>query len=69
MDKLQSIRDWLPLKIVPLKIVKFTPTCSRIGKQQEIAINNQYKVLDVWQEELENRFTSIDRAKNIVDVR
>lgn len=69
MDKLQSIRDWLPLKIVPLKIIKFTPTCSRIGKQQEIAINNQFKALDVWQEEIEKRFTAFERERNIVDVR
>lgn len=69
MDKLQSIRDWLPLKIVPLKIVKFTPTCSRMGKQQEIAIKNQFQILDIWQEELAKRFTIVEREKNIVDVR
>ncbi|MDE6604829.1 MAG: 4Fe-4S cluster-binding domain-containing protein [Clostridia bacterium] len=69
MDKLQAIRDWLPLKIVPLKIVKFTPTCSRIGIKQEDAIKNQFVVLEVWKEEIEKRFSAMDRAKNIVDVR
>lgn len=69
MDNLQLIRDWLPLKIVPLKIVKFTPTSFRMEKRHETALRNQFMVLDVWQEEIEKRFSAFDREKNIADVR
>ena len=69
MDKLQTIHDFLPLKVIPLKIIKFTPTQTRVGNEFDVAIHNQKIILDIWKYELSKRFSLSDMKKNIVDLR
>ena len=69
MDKLQSIKEELPLRTIPLKILEFSPTKCRMGKDKAVALINQYEVLNIWRLELEKRYSKEDLQKNIVSVK
>jgi hypothetical protein len=68
LDKIQKIHEMLPLRIVPLKISQFTPVKSRMDDTFNDMIKGQFKALEVWQKELENRFTSAERGLQITEV-
>ncbi len=69
MDRLQSeVHPNVPLRIVPLEIMTFTPTLSRITPQRLVALNNQYTALEAWQEELHKRFSSKELSCPIYSV-
>ncbi|WP_197022162.1 radical SAM protein [Sediminibacter sp. Hel_I_10] len=56
MDKLQSIHENLPLKIVPLEVFEFTPVISRMNDQNRDLIKGQYDAIKVWTKELNKRY-------------
>lgn len=68
VDRLQRIHVNLPLRTVPLKIEVFTPTAPRVGPDQELALAFQHQVHAAWLEELDRRFSSVERAVPICDV-
>lgn len=66
MDRLQTISETLPLRTVPLRIQKFTPT--QLGPEREKAIDNQFVVVGAWQDELLKRFTPEQLSIPIPDI-
>ncbi len=56
------------LRIVPLEILRFTPTATRMKAAQMRAIENQYTVLVAWMDELDNRFSANERKTPIYEV-
>lgn len=68
VDRLQCLDENLPLRTVPLEIKSYTPVERRLHGQQAEALNSQTPAIIAWQEELERRFTDVERATNIVDV-
>ena len=69
VDELQRIDSNLPLRTVPLKIIKFEPVQKRIGDTYNDAIKYQWIALEAWQQELENRFPLDMRTQNIADIK
>lgn len=69
-DELQKISYYLPLRIVPIKIKVFDNNANRIlvGERKD-SLDNQYVVLNVWQEELEKRFSKNELSQNIADIK
>ena len=67
-DKLQKIHPLLPLRTVPLKILMFTPTKSRMNSRYQEALENQMVAISAWKKMLENRFSEMQRAQSIVNV-
>jgi uncharacterized Fe-S cluster-containing radical SAM superfamily protein len=67
-DSLQEIHEFLPLRIIPLEIKAFNPVKPRMNESHRNAIENQYRVVEYWAKEIENRFSSEHRTLNITDV-
>ena len=65
IDKLQEIDPIFPLRTIPLKIVEFTPTKSRMREDHFRAIDVQEKAIDIWNSEIQKRFTAEQRGKRI----
>lgn len=57
-DRIQEINEDFPLRIVPLKIFKFTPMLDRHNVNQEDLLIGQERAMKVWQDELSRRFTA-----------
>ena len=58
LDKVQTIDEMLPLRILPLKIFDvYTPVSTRIDEKYKDMLNGQYIALDVWKKELLKRFS------------
>lgn len=68
MDRLQSLNEYLPLRTVPLEVEIFTPVQKRLDEIKKQALKNQWTAVEAWQRELECRFSSEDRARNIANV-
>jgi len=68
VDRLQRIDLALPLRTVPLEIQVFSPVLGRIGPAQEQALRHQWNAVEVWNEELQRRFTPAERAMPIHEV-
>ena len=68
IDQLQTLDENLPLRTVPLKIEVFSPTASRLNPERSKALENQFRVLELWTASLEKRFSSAQRAARICDV-
>lgn len=58
VDRLQKIREWVPLRTVPLEISSFTPVEQRLTRTRRRSMENQYAVVESWKTELSRRFTS-----------
>ena len=69
MNRLQEISYFLPLRIIPIKIEKFSAVIERLNKEREQSILNQYQVLKIWNNELKNRFTKAELKCNIADLK
>ena len=69
MNKLQEISYFLPLRIIPIKIEKFSAVIERLNEEREQSILNQYQVLKIWNNELKNRFTKAEIKCNIADLK
>lgn len=68
IDRLQGIRENLPLRTVPLEIQPFTPLRSRMNTERQHALENQYAAIQIWNQELSLRYATSAREMSIVDV-
>lgn len=68
LDRLQEIHPNLPLRTVPLKVFGFTPAISRITELHQDYMKGQHIALEIWNKEMEHRFTSNERCQPITDV-
>lgn len=68
LDRIQTIDETFPLRIVPLKIFEFAPTSSRNDIDKLGLLNGQEKAIVVWQKEMEKRFSLEMRNKMITDI-
>lgn len=68
VDRLQEINNNLPLRTVPLEIQTFTPVKGRLDDATQAALKNQYRAIEAWKAELENRFSSIERSQSITGI-
>jgi hypothetical protein len=68
VDRLQAVAENLPLRMVPLEIRVFTPVKGRMDDLKKQAVENQRFAIEAWNRELEERFSSADRCRPIVDV-
>jgi hypothetical protein len=68
LDKIQTIDEMLPLRIVPLKIFEFTPVVSRMNEMFADMLNGQYKAIDVWKNELQKRYSAKQLAQSITEI-
>lgn len=67
-DRLQSIHENLPLRVVPLEIIEFTPLQGRMGEKEQDAIVGQYKAKDEWMNQLTKRFSASQLKLDITDI-
>lgn len=68
LDRLQGISENLPLRTVPLEIVKWGPVDHRLNDERKAALSLQYQAVEAWQREVARRFTAEMRALPIHDV-
>lgn len=68
LDRLQGIDKNLPLRIVPLRIFEFTPTRERMTDLQIDLLKGQFIALDVWLEQLNQRFSKDTLSKPITEI-
>lgn len=68
LDRVQQIHPNLPLRIVPLEIFPFTPVKSRMNDMTNDLIAGQYKAIEIWQKELQQRFDSSFAALPITEI-
>jgi len=70
LDLVQKISDDVPLKIIPLRIFDFfTPVQSRNDVDKQSLLTGQMKAIEVWQKEINNRFSSTKRSLPIYTFR
>ena len=68
VDRLQRLDPNLPLRTVPLEIQIFSPVKARRLEALEQAMVYQQWAIEAWHKELEQRFSSQERARNITEV-
>jgi len=68
VDQLQAIHPMLPLRTVPLHVVSWGPVHDRLTPARRKALEHQWAAVESWQQELERRFTSVERATNIASL-
>ena len=68
LDKIQSIHTNLPLRMIPLEIIEFTPVKDRMTSVFFDMIIGQYKAIEIWNKELQNRFSSALRSTPITEI-
>lgn len=68
VDRLQALHPNLPLRVVPLEVVGFSPVAGRMDEARRGALDNQRPAIEAWRSELENRFDASARAVPICDV-
>ena len=56
IDKLKTVHPLLPLRVVPLKIVMFSPVKHRNENNYKMAMNNQIIVHKEWRRQLRNSY-------------
>jgi uncharacterized Fe-S cluster-containing radical SAM superfamily protein len=66
--RLLNIHPLLPLRIVPLKIVMFTPVGHRLNEIYEIAMKNQFLVHQEWRRQLHSIYSNVQIKERICDV-
>ena len=70
IDDLQQLSEFLPLRTVPLEIKEFTPLIDRgITDDQRLSLDGQRSAINVWNVEIERRFSLEMRRTGIADVR
>jgi uncharacterized Fe-S cluster-containing radical SAM superfamily protein len=68
IDKMQEeVHELFPLRTIPLKISKFSPTKGRMTSEEERAIEIQSAAVTVWSEELGARFSAEVRKRSITE--
>ncbi len=68
VDHLQTLAETLPLRTVPLKIECYGPTQDMMNPERTASLQNQFTAVNVWQMEIETRFSKVLRSMSIVDV-
>jgi uncharacterized Fe-S cluster-containing radical SAM superfamily protein len=68
VDRLQALDPNLPLRLVPLQIVAFTPTQPRMGAEHHRALAVQEDAIAAFNEEIACRFSDEERRARICDV-
>ncbi len=68
IDRLQDLDSNLPLRVVPLEISVFSPVARRLNDTRNSALRHQWPAVEIWQRELERRFSLSARALPICDV-
>lgn len=71
LDRLQTLSPCLPLRVVPLEIMSFTPTDHRSkveGQKSGLADRVQREAIEIWCRELERRYSKSELGLNIADV-
>jgi len=68
VSKLKKIHPLLPLRIVPLKIIEFTPVKERMNLSYELALENQELVYEAWIQELNASYNTELLHKSICDI-
>ena len=70
MDELQQLSEFLPLRTIPLEIsAEFKPPVLRgIEECMSHSLTGQRIAIDVWNKEIESRFSLDMRQKEIVDI-
>jgi hypothetical protein len=69
LDRIQTMDEHFPLRIVPLQVLEFTPTTSRLDDSKRFALKNQCIAVESWQREMEERFSAAERNENVANVR
>lgn len=64
----ERVGSYFLLRTIPLEILKFGPTTTRMKATEERAIENQYVVLAAWMDEIANRFSRGERELPIYKV-
>lgn len=68
IDSLQKIHDNLPLRTVPLKVVIYQPVKKRLNYLHKEALKFQHQVLNIWKDELVNRYSKKELTSPICEV-
>jgi len=68
VDRLQLLDENLPLRTIPLHIDAFTPVKARLNDARRGALEVQDDAIAAWNEELERRFSTIERTRPITEV-
>jgi uncharacterized Fe-S cluster-containing radical SAM superfamily protein len=68
MDRLQRIDPKLPLRLVPLEVQIFGTVEPRLNEIHRQALKNQLVAVEVWQRELDIRFSTTERSMPITRV-
>lgn len=65
LDEIQKIDSSFPLKIIPLKIYQFSPSVIRTGVDQQNLLVGQQKAIEIWEREMNLRFSANQRQKAV----
>ncbi len=68
-DRIQEIAELFPLRIVPLKILEFSPVSSRMNREYVDMMKGQYIAIQIWKDELRKRFTQEQLSLPITEVK
>lgn len=66
--KLSDIHDKLPLRVVPLKIIDYSPSSIRMSENHRFSLKYQHEVLKTWKKILEEKYTIKERMKKICEI-
>jgi len=68
VDRLQSIDEYLPLRVVPLEIQEWGPVGPRMREVHHQSLALQQDAITAWTTELARRFTPADLAEPITTI-
>jgi uncharacterized Fe-S cluster-containing radical SAM superfamily protein len=68
VDRLQRIAEPLPLRVVPLEISEYRPVTPRLNADRSASLSVQVAAIEVWNAELERRFTTEERTRPITAI-
>lgn len=68
LDRIQKIHTNIPLRMIPLEVVEFTPVKSRMNEVTTDLITGQYKAIEIWNTELQRRFSSSLLTEPITEI-
>jgi len=69
VEALQAVDRLLPLRTIPLQVLSFTPTKSRLDTARQRALDLQYVALRTWQELVNERFTDEEKSRPISNIK
>ena len=67
-DRLQTVHEFLPLRIVPLQIGVYGPVELRMNGEFDASLAVQEVAIQHWNAEIEKRFSLEDQLRPITDV-